>query len=129
MPVDADITFKHTVKTQIRLHDEPFKPTRIYSETFVDETNTDNYLADIETVGNKVWNYVYSEKLNGLNTVDLHFSITLSNATHPPVAKGVVPLAKGHRDAKLDHLELITSQSIKDVLTQICADLIAGAKY
>lgn len=126
--VNADISIKATVSSVLRLDSEPFRPTRTWSETFIEATNTADYRTASETLGNKVFDYVESERQRGCRT-DLHLSITLSNATHAPVARGVVPLAKGHRDAAVTDIGLTDADVVTDSVNNIVADLTTQAKY
>lgn len=108
--------------------EERWTPTTVSNETLNYETILDDYLTKTSEVADEINSIVQARKENGWE-VFVHFNVRLDNVTHVPVAKGVLPLAKGHRDAGMTHLELTSKSAIENFLNEIVADLKQKARY
>lgn len=129
MATNAKLNIDIVVQSRKRLDDEPFRPTEIVNSDFHVETDLDNYPTLVETIADKVWDYISEQRALGWEN-SAAISIRLDNATHTPnIGAGVVPLAKGHRDAALTGEEITSAAVIRDFVQGIILDLKHRSKY
>lgn len=116
------------VKSKIRDHTERYRPTRTYSETWVINTDSENYVPDIETPLDNIWTYTLSER-SKLAEVGLHYSVTLENISADEPPAGAWVQAKGHLDGEIDPDGWPSIDVPKDKLYFTIDQLLKHAKY
>lgn len=125
---NATVNINVGIQAKKKNLDERFTPTTVNNETLNYVTDLDTYLQDTPGIADSVNTSVQNKKEAGWE-VFVHFNVRLDNVTHVPVAKGVVPLPKGHRDARMTHDELVSDSAIEIFLNNIVADLKQHARY
>lgn len=128
MSINADVRVDIGVSSKIRRFAEPFKPTITYSNTFQTKTSLDAYSAPVQALVDQTYNYIQAERAAGAE-ISLHIAITVDNPTHPPTAKGVVKLPKGHIDMALTDLDVANANVISSKVMDTLTDMRTLARY
>lgn len=90
------VTFRFGVKSKYR-NSTRFQETTSTTETWLLETDLDNYVSDLTITLGALWEYVQAERTRGAQ-VGLHYSISLENTTAPNPPTGAWVQAKQHLD-------------------------------
>lgn len=128
MPTLTNIDIQIGVNSSYRNNAERFRPTISYSNTFEYKTDSENYTDIAMEAAVDVWDFLLEEDLVA-DRIDIHYAVRLGNVTHPVPAKGVVPLAKAHRDAAQTRAEVVDRDTIENSINQIIVDLLSTARY
>lgn len=124
----ANIDIQVGVNCSYRQNAERFKPTVAYSHTFYYTTTSSAYQDVVMDAAVDVWDYLLQQDAIA-DRIDIHYAVRVANVTHPTPAKGVVPLAKAHRDGASTRAQIQTRDDIEGALLIIINDLLSTAKY
>lgn len=123
----ASINIDVGVKSQ-RQTNEPFRPTSIVVEAFHYVTDEASYLSETPGVATQVFEFLELQRAS-LWENSLSFHVTLENTTEVQMAKGLIPMPKGHRDGAMAGGEADSPEVIQKWLNTAIADLLQKAKY
>lgn len=126
--MNADVNIDISVASRRRNNSLPFRPTITYNQEFHYKTDLTNYLSILNGVASDIITYVSGQRALLAENIT-HIAVKLDNPTHPPTAKGVVKLPKGHWDVALSDLETQTTNDIVNLLQTIIGNLKNTAKY
>lgn len=126
--MNAGIDIEIAVACKQRMNAEPFRPTKTWSDVYQYKTDLTNHRAVVESIASEIWNHTLGLTGGGIEFT-LYIQVGLANVTHDPVAKGVVPLPKGHRSTAMTDIEFSTVASLQNHLNNVIANLQQTAKY
>lgn len=126
--MNAEVKIEVGVQGKQRYHDEPFKPTRTWTDAFSWTTDLTSYLTETPTIASSIYSYISAARARGAET-QTHIAIRLDNPTHPVPGKGVVPLPKSHIDFGFTDLNVESSSVIQTTLEEKIGNMKNTAKY
>jgi hypothetical protein len=126
--MNARLDIKAGIEIRTRLTAERYQPTIKRTSAFHYVTDLDGYRVVLPSIGAQLFSDISTARTSGSQTTT-HLSVRLDNPTHPEPAKGVIPLAKGHRDITMADGDVADGYSIEVALTEVIETLEATAKY